>query len=154
MIGITTATSTYLLRWRCYRRRSLPQSYVPKLYKKKSFIKLKLSGVKSNRAAIGSRIKITTDDEACPVIYRVISSGSSFGANPLTTSIGLGNATKIIQLELDWHGSGTKQTFTDVAIDSYYEISEDATTLSPMKQSVVPLPEEVSMLEAMKTANQ
>ncbi len=121
---------------------------------KKSFVRLKLSGVQSNRAAIGARLKVTTDDASCPEIYRVISSGSSFGANPLTVSICLGDATQIKQIEIDWPSSGKKQKFADVEINRYYEISESDEQLKPKALDVIPLPEEVSMQEAMKTARQ
>lgn len=67
-----------------------------------SWISLKLIGQFSNRAAIGARIKIQTDDPDLPVVYRHVTSGSSFGANPLEQTIGLGRATKVLSLEIQW----------------------------------------------------
>jgi len=67
-----------------------------------SWISLKLIGQFSNRAAIGARIKIQTDDPDLPVVYRQVTSGSSFGANPLEQTIGLGRATKVLSLEIQW----------------------------------------------------
>src|SRR5262249_53062971 len=47
------------------------------------WLTLKLVGERTNRAAIGARIKIVTAGDRPLTIYRHISSGSSFGANPL-----------------------------------------------------------------------
>ncbi len=88
------------------------------------YIKVKLGGVKSNRAAIGARIKVTTDDPDVPEVHRLVSSGSSFGANSLSQVIGLRDATKILKLEIDWPATGIHQVFESLPVDAYYEISE------------------------------
>ncbi len=92
------------------------------------WISLHLVGVKTNRAAIGARIKVTVQDEGKPVrsIYRTVSSGGSFGASPLTQHIGLGKSARILHLEIDWPASNSKQIFTDVATDQFLEIKEFA----------------------------
>jgi hypothetical protein len=54
------------------------------------WLKLKLVGVKSNRAAIGARIKVTVETAGRPrAIYKTVNSGGSFGANPLRQDLGL-----------------------------------------------------------------
>ena len=40
--------------------------------------------------------------------YREVTSGGSFGANPLAQHIGLGKATKIVKLELYWPATKTR----------------------------------------------
>jgi hypothetical protein len=67
-----------------------------------AWVTLKLEGSRSNRAAVGARIKIETDDPALPVVYRQVTSGSSFGANPLEQTIGLGHAREIRAIEIQW----------------------------------------------------
>src|SRR5262249_13003872 len=47
------------------------------------WLTVKLVGSKTNRAAIGARIKVITTRERPLTVHRHISSGSSFGANPL-----------------------------------------------------------------------
>ncbi|MCH7825298.1 MAG: CRTAC1 family protein, partial [Acidobacteria bacterium] len=65
------------------------------------WITVKLIGTTSNRAAIGARIRIDIrEEERARSIYRVISSGSSFCANPLRAEIGLGTADRIDLLEV------------------------------------------------------
>ena len=53
------------------------------------WLTVKLVGRKTNRAAIGARIKVVTAGEKPMTIHRDISSGSSFGGNPLEQTIGL-----------------------------------------------------------------
>ena len=53
---------------------------------------IKLVGQKTNRAAIGARIKVVTAGEKPLTVYRHVSTGSSFGANTLEQTIGLGKA--------------------------------------------------------------
>ena len=53
------------------------------------WLTVKLVGKKTNRAAIGARIKVVTSGEKPLTIHRHVSSGSSFGANPLQQTIGL-----------------------------------------------------------------
>ena len=59
-------------------------------------------------------------------IHRHISSGSSFGANPLQQTIGLALADRIEVLEIHWPTSRTTQVFRDVAIDQAIEATEFA----------------------------
>jgi hypothetical protein len=90
------------------------------------WINLKLVGVKTDRAAIGARIKVTVEDEsgAHRSIYRTVGSGGSFGASPLEQHIGLGKAAKNIDIEISWPASNTRQVFSDLPANAYYEIKE------------------------------
>jgi len=90
------------------------------------WISLHLVGVKTNRAAIGARVKVTVRDEGKPPrsIFRTVTSGGSFGASPLTQHIGLGKSARITELEITWPVSGTSQVFTNVAPDQFLEIKE------------------------------
>jgi hypothetical protein len=88
------------------------------------WLTIRLIGTKTNRAAIGARIKVVTAGEKPLTIHRHISSGSSFGANPLRQMIGLGRATRVALLQVDWPTSGTTQVFRDIAADQAIEITE------------------------------
>src|SRR5262245_59319237 len=74
------------------------------------WINLRLVGVKTNRAAIGARIKLTVENEGRGTrsIYRLVGSGGSFGASPLEQHIGLGKSARIVDLEIWWPGSNTR----------------------------------------------
>jgi hypothetical protein len=95
------------------------------------WISVHLVGVKSNRAAIGAKIRVTLDGDGSQgkLRYREVTSGGSFGANSLTQHIGLGTA-RVASLEVVWPASGTTQVFKDVPIDAFLEIREDARTLT------------------------
>ena len=89
-------------------------------------ITVKLVGTKTNRAAIGARIKVTTAGDHPLTVYRTVSSGSSFGANPLEQTIGLGKADRIASLEVYWPTSKTSQSFRNVPANQFIEIAEFA----------------------------
>ncbi len=105
-----------------------------------AWITLKLVGTKTNRAAIGARIKIVTAGENPQTIHRHISSGSSFGGNPLEQTIGLAKADRIATLEIHWPTSDTTQVFHDVAVNQALEITELAEEFRTLQHERVPLP--------------
>ena len=90
------------------------------------WINIKLVGMKTNRAAIGARIKLTVENEGKGMrsIYRTVGSGGSFGASPLQQHIGLGKAARIVSLEIWWPTSNTRQNFTGVAKNQFIQIVE------------------------------
>ena len=92
------------------------------------WITLKLVGVKTNRAAIGARVKVTVEDDggAARSIYRTVNSGGSFGASPLQQHIGLGKNAKIKEIEVWWPTSGTRQHFPNIDKNQFLQITEFA----------------------------
>jgi hypothetical protein len=106
-----------------------------------NWIDLKLVGVKTNRAAIGARIKLTLSENGEPrIIYKHVNSGGSFGASPLQQHIGVGKATGIKSIEIWWPTSGTRQVFHDVSVNQFIEVTEFAKTYSRLKRRAVKLP--------------
>jgi hypothetical protein len=90
------------------------------------WISIKLVGVKSNKAAIGARIKLTLAGAGpeSGIRYREVSSGGSFGASPLMQHIGIGKAIAIASIEVTWPVSRTRQVFKNVAPNQFIEIKE------------------------------
>jgi hypothetical protein len=84
--------------------------------------------VKTNRAAIGARIKVTVENEGQGTrsIYRTVGSGGSFGASPLQQHIGLGKSARIMNLEVWWPTSNTRQNFFNLPKNQFIEIKEFA----------------------------
>lgn len=97
-----------------------------------NWLTIKLIGTTTNRAAIGARIKLVTQGPKAQTIYRHISSGSSFGANPLQQTIGLGETDKVAELEITWPTSGTSQTFHGVDVDQAISITEFGDTYTEL----------------------
>ncbi len=90
------------------------------------WVHLTLVGTRANRPAIGARIHVNLQTPEGPrTLHRTVGSGGSFGANPLRQEIGLGNATVITSVQVEWPGSGTRQTFTGLQPGKRYRITED-----------------------------
>lgn len=120
-----------------------------------NWICLKLAGVKSNRSAIGARIKVTfMDDGVQRNVYKDVNSGGSFGSSPLRQEIGVGRATIIDDIEIRWAGSGTVQHLYKVNPDQFLEITENgkikALNLKKLKFSTDMEPMSMAALAEMK----
>lgn len=104
------------------------------------WINLKLVGVKSNRPAIGARIKVTVKNEGeeARAIYRTVGSGGSFGASPFKQHIGLGKSAQIETIEVDWPASRTHKSFKGVAKNQFWEIREDSKEVKRLERKLVP----------------
>jgi FG-GAP-like repeat/ASPIC and UnbV len=89
------------------------------------WLTLRLVGTKSNRAAVGTRVHITlSGPDGRRSIHRVIGGGSSFGNNPLTSTIGLGKANAIDAVEVAWPDGGTRQVARGLPLDQGVEITQ------------------------------
>lgn len=99
------------------------------------WIALKLVGTKTNRAALGARVRVDfrQPDGRLRSIYRVVGSGSSFGGNSLVVHAGLDRASKAESITVSWPASKTEQTFRDVDADQTLEITEGTATPRKLK---------------------
>ncbi len=89
------------------------------------WVNLSLSGVRSNRIALGAEICVTVaTPQGDRRIYRTVTTGGSFGNSPLRQDIGLGNATKIKGVSIRWPASGIEQSIGGLSMDSFYKITE------------------------------
>jgi hypothetical protein len=90
-----------------------------------NWINLKLEGVKSNKAAIGSRIKVSfTENGVKRSVYKDVNSGGSFGSSPLEQEIGIGQAKSIDEIEIRWAGSNTIQRIKNIVPNRFLKITE------------------------------
>lgn len=93
------------------------------------WLKVKLTGVTSNRSGVGARIRATfTEGGRERSVYRHVGSGGSFGANPLRQHIGVGQAAEVTRLEIFWPTSNTTQVFEDVPVGRFIEVTEGKET--------------------------
>ena len=104
------------------------------------WLTLKLVGRKTNRSAIGARIKVVTTGDQPLTVHRHVSSGSSFGANPLQQTLGLGQAQRIAELTIHWPTSQTTQVFHDIEVNQAIEVVELADGYRKLEWKPVPLP--------------
>jgi hypothetical protein len=91
------------------------------------WIKLKLEGVTANRAAIGARvrIKVKLADGSTQNFYHTVCTGGSFGSQTLRVEAGLGKATAIEEIGIQWpNAKHTKELIKDIALDTQVNIKE------------------------------
>jgi hypothetical protein len=89
------------------------------------WLSVRLVGDKSNRCAIGTRVRVTIQEGTeTRSIYRWVGSGGSFGANPLRVHLGLGASEQVKELEVYWPATKTRQVFHDIAANQFVEITE------------------------------
>jgi hypothetical protein len=92
------------------------------------WLTLKVEGVKSNRPALGARIKVLVQTETGDrTIYKAVSTGGSFGSSPFRQEIGLGQAKAIRSVEIFWPTTGQTQRLTGLAMDRFYNVKEGDT---------------------------
>jgi hypothetical protein len=104
------------------------------------WLTVKLVGSKTNRAAVGARIKAEVAGGEPGTIYRHVTSGSSFGGNALQQTIGLGKAGRTVRLEVYWPTSRTTQVFENVAVNQAIEVTEFDPAYRQFNWSRVPVP--------------
>jgi hypothetical protein len=94
------------------------------------WLKLQLVGQRSNRAALGARIKVVARNQADRAslreIHRTVGSGGSFGSSPLRQEIGLGPSDFIEQVEVWWPATGLTNRVRGLRPDRIYRITEGA----------------------------
>ena len=102
------------------------------------WINLRLEGTKTNKAAIGAKIKITIKENGINrYVYREVNSGGSFGANPLVQHIGIGQATAVESVEITWPATKAVQVFKNIQPGDYVVIKEGSNILSKEKLNKV-----------------
>ena len=104
------------------------------------WLTVKLVGVKSNRAAIGSRITVTVDGPSGrQSFHRTVGPGGSFGASPLQQHVGLGANARNVDVDVWWPASNTRQHFANVGKNQFIEITEFASDYKPLQRPPLPL---------------
>ena len=94
---------------------------------KKSWITLLLEGKKSNRSAIGARIKITTNQKNGKeqVFYLVVYTGGSFGSSSIQQEAGLDEAVSIKEIEIKWpNAAQSVDVYKNVDLNLFVKIRE------------------------------
>ncbi len=113
-----------------------------------NWISIDIVGATSNKAAIGTRVKLTVEENGKERnIYDWVSSGSSFGANSLREEMGVGKAMSIKEIEIFWPATGKKQIFKNVAVNQHIKVTEgnDQITVLDLPAFQFNVPEEMMM---------
>lgn len=92
------------------------------------FLNFKLVGTKSNRDALGARIKVVTG--GLSQIREISGGGSYLSQSDLRASFGIGKAAHADTVEVRWP-SGERQVFHGIATDKFYVLIEGRPNLAP-----------------------
>ena len=89
------------------------------------WLKIKCVGGLSNRAAIGAKVRVQSQNGVGALTWqmREISGGNGVGQNSLIAHFGLGNATSAQTVRIEWP-SGIVQTLTNVAAKQLLAVTE------------------------------
>jgi outer membrane protein assembly factor BamB len=88
------------------------------------WLKVKLVGTLSNRSAIGAKARVLANiSGTARWQLRYVDGGGTYGQNPLVQHFGLGDATKIETLRIEWP-SGIVQEFANLAVNQSLTITE------------------------------
>jgi hypothetical protein len=85
------------------------------------FLNFKLIGKKSNRDALGARVRVVTG--ATSQIREIAGGGSYLSQSDLRANFGLNKARRAETVEITWP-KGQRQTFHDVPADNFYLVEE------------------------------
>jgi len=101
------------------------------------WISILLQGNKSNHSAIGTRIKLTFNDNGKQrSVYRDVNSGGSFGCSPLRKEIGIGAANIIDEIAITWPGNATPQVFKNVKPGQFINLTQGDNNIKVMPLKV------------------
>ena len=93
------------------------------------YLSIKLTGVTANINGIGSVIRVKATISGEPTwLLRDISGQTGFGSqNSLRAHFGLGDATVVDSVIINWAGSSTVDVFTNVPADQFMVVTENET---------------------------
>lgn len=93
-----------------------------------AWLKVKLVGTASNRSAIGAKVRVQATIRGKSMWQvREINTGDGFSGGPLEAHFGLGDATNIDQVRIEWP-SGIVQTTNNVAPRQFFTVVEHQDT--------------------------
>jgi hypothetical protein len=86
-----------------------------------NWICVRLNGTKSNRSGLGAVVRA---ESASGKQWNIVRSGGSYcSQSDLALTFGLGRDPRVTSLSVEWP-SGTKQVFTDLAVNHFFMIDE------------------------------
>ena len=101
-----------------------------------AWLTIKCVGTRSNRSAIGAKVRVkATIGGTTFWQLREINTGDGWAGVPLETHFGLGNATNVETLRIEWP-SGTVQEFQNVGAKQFFTITEPSRLLVSMTNGV------------------
>ncbi|MES2829857.1 MAG: FG-GAP-like repeat-containing protein [Bacteroidota bacterium] len=105
---------------------------------KNNWINIDLTGIQTNKAAIGAKLKLSIlENGRLRYLYRDVNSGGSFGSAPFRREIGIGSAAQIAELEIVWPATGKVQKFKNIQPNQFIKITEGSNDIKTAKLKVL-----------------
>jgi hypothetical protein len=92
---------------------------------KNTWLALEIEGRTANRSAIGARVAIVAElaGGTTRSLWRTVGTGGSFGSGSLLLHVGLGPATRVREVRIQWPDAAhTKTTYADLSVGQTYHI--------------------------------
>jgi tetratricopeptide (TPR) repeat protein len=106
---------------------------------KNNWVDIRLAGTKSNKSAIGARIRMIYEDKEKHLheVYRTVSTGASYGANTFSQKLGIGSSGKIVSIRITWPTSNIVQEFKNVQVNKFYLATEGDNSLRILDKPLI-----------------
>lgn len=100
-------------------------------FEEQQWLSVELIGVDSNRSGIGARLELRLRESSGKLskLFRTVGSGGSFGASPLSQTIGYGQGARLESLQVYWPATGKTQIFDKLESQKHYRVYEDRNRL-------------------------
>lgn len=104
------------------------------------WLKVQLRGEGSNRFGVGAHIRVDLVEGGAPrSVHRVVTTGGSFGCNPMRQELGLGAAERIERVEVWWPTTDTRRVYEGIELDQALELFEGSDKVRVLPQEQRPL---------------
>lgn len=102
---------------------------------------LQLRGKTANHFGLGARVKAVVEENGQRREIQLVQVGTgSFGSNPMEQFIGLGGASQVLELEIQWpNAEKTRQTLRNLPVDKTLRITEGEEGWEVVEEQVLPL---------------
>ena len=105
------------------------------------WVTLGLVGTRSDRSAIGARIAVEVEAGGGTrrTIYSHVGPSGSFGGSSLVQEMGLGDAVRIMRIDVRWPATGFTETFAGAPLDVHLRITEGEGEFEVLDRPALPL---------------
>jgi hypothetical protein len=102
------------------------------------WVTLELVGTRSNRDAFGARVRVRFREGGVErSVYRWVGPSGSFGSSSLRLEIGLGQAERIVGVDVLWPGDREEQAYPGVEMGAFWRLTQD--DASPRRVRLEPI---------------
>ena len=96
-----------------------------------NWLNITLRGIQSNSSGIGARVKVKAIINGSPIwqMREIASPNGAWAQGSLRAHFGLGDASRVDSLVIDWPASGIRTVWTDLEVNDHFLAREDGSEL-------------------------